>query len=102
MEVAFEHQVTDLQNLPPVIVIDQPPIELIGEPIQPPQVPPQQLLPLQQLLQQPPQPPNLDPMAYAPIIKLDNFTGEEDDAQVWLNDVEKAIAANGWNNAWTM
>ncbi|KAG9287551.1 hypothetical protein G9A89_019612 [Geosiphon pyriformis] len=25
-------------------------------------------------------------MAYAPIVKLDNFTGEEDDAQVWLND----------------
>ncbi|KAG9294411.1 hypothetical protein G9A89_001916 [Geosiphon pyriformis] len=38
-------------------------------------------------------------MAYAPITKLDNFTGKEDDAQIWLNDVEKAIAANGWNNA---
>ncbi|KAG9286093.1 hypothetical protein G9A89_022770 [Geosiphon pyriformis] len=25
-------------------------------------------------------------MAYAPITKLDNFTGEEDNAQVWLND----------------
>ncbi|KAG9295661.1 hypothetical protein G9A89_002979 [Geosiphon pyriformis] len=66
----------------------------------------QNLLPLppqqpgqQQLLQQPPQPPNLDPMAYAPIAKLDNFTGEEDDAQIWLNNVEKAIAANGWNDA---
>ncbi|KAG9306649.1 hypothetical protein G9A89_004196 [Geosiphon pyriformis] len=34
----------------------------------------------------PPQPPNLDPMVYAPIAKLDNFTSEEDDAQVWLND----------------
>ncbi|KAG9292863.1 hypothetical protein G9A89_016225 [Geosiphon pyriformis] len=38
------------------------------------------------------QPPNLDPMAYAPIVKLDNFTSEEDDTQVWLNNVEKAIA----------
>ncbi|KAG9301343.1 hypothetical protein G9A89_018015 [Geosiphon pyriformis] len=56
----------------------------------------------QQLLQQPPQPPNLDPMAYAPIAKLDNFTGKEDDAQIWLNDIEKAIAANGWNDAQAM
>ncbi|KAG9295153.1 hypothetical protein G9A89_006134 [Geosiphon pyriformis] len=58
----------------------------------------QQNLPLpgqQQLLQQPPQPPNLDPMAYTPIAKLDNFTGEEDDTQIWLNNVKKAIAANG-------
>ncbi|KAG9301872.1 hypothetical protein G9A89_004551 [Geosiphon pyriformis] len=38
-------------------------------------------------------------MAYAPIAKLNNFTGEEDDTQIWLNDVEKAIAANGWNDA---
>ncbi|KAG9288181.1 hypothetical protein G9A89_020487 [Geosiphon pyriformis] len=53
----------------------------------------------QQLLQQPPQLPNLDPMAYAPIAKLDNFTGEENDTQIWLNDVEKAIAANRWNNS---
>ncbi|KAG9299256.1 hypothetical protein G9A89_013904 [Geosiphon pyriformis] len=30
-------------------------------------------------------------MAYTPIAKLKKFTGEEDDAQVWLNDVEKAI-----------
>ncbi|KAG9301086.1 hypothetical protein G9A89_012469 [Geosiphon pyriformis] len=41
-------------------------------------------------------------MAYAPITKLDNFTGEEDDTQIWLNDVEKAITANGWNNAQAM
>ncbi|KAG9302633.1 hypothetical protein G9A89_007337 [Geosiphon pyriformis] len=41
-------------------------------------------------------------MAYAPITKLDNFTGEEDDAQVWLNAIEKAITANGWNNAQAM
>ncbi|KAG9286796.1 hypothetical protein G9A89_012346 [Geosiphon pyriformis] len=65
--------------------------ELIAKLIQQPfQLPPQQPV-QQQPLQQPPQPPNLDPMAYAPITKLDNFTGEEDDAQVWLNDIEKAI-----------
>ncbi|KAG9294252.1 hypothetical protein G9A89_021611 [Geosiphon pyriformis] len=68
-----------------IIVIDQPPIEPISEPIQLPQVPPQQSLSLQQPLQQPPQPPNLDPMAYAPIAKLDNFTGKEDDAQDTAN-----------------
>ncbi|KAG9286851.1 hypothetical protein G9A89_012401 [Geosiphon pyriformis] len=79
------------QNLPLVIVIDQPPVEPIGEPIQPPQVLLQQSLPLQQPLQQPPQPPNLDPMAYTPITKLDNFTGEEDDAQVWLNNYQSLI-----------
>ncbi|KAG9293197.1 hypothetical protein G9A89_010534 [Geosiphon pyriformis] len=43
-------------------------------------------------------------MAYASIAKLDNFTGEENDAQIWLNDIEKAITANGWNddtaNSW--
>ncbi|KAG9305482.1 hypothetical protein G9A89_006452 [Geosiphon pyriformis] len=38
-------------------------------------------------------------MAYAPITKIEKFTGKEDDIQVWLNDVEKAITANGWNNA---
>ncbi|KAG9304304.1 hypothetical protein G9A89_019866 [Geosiphon pyriformis] len=38
-------------------------------------------LPLQLPLQQPSsQPSNLDPMAYAPIAKLDNFTGKKDDA----------------------
>ncbi|KAG9297543.1 hypothetical protein G9A89_001484 [Geosiphon pyriformis] len=75
------------QNLPLVIVINQLPINSIAEPIQ---------QPLQLPLQQPPlQPLNLDPMAYASIAKLDNFTGEENDAQVWLNDIEKAIAANG-------
>ncbi|KAG9303140.1 hypothetical protein G9A89_005098 [Geosiphon pyriformis] len=80
------------QNLLPVIIINQPPIEPIGEPIQPSQVPPQQPLPLQQFQQQPPQPLNLDSMAYAPIAKLDNFTSEEDDAQVWLNN----DTANSW------
>ncbi|KAG9286111.1 hypothetical protein G9A89_010125 [Geosiphon pyriformis] len=37
-------------------------------------------------------------MAYVPIVKLDNFISEEDNAQVWLNNVEKAIAANRWND----
>ncbi|KAG9288708.1 hypothetical protein G9A89_004327 [Geosiphon pyriformis] len=74
------------QNLLPVIVIDQLPINPIAELIQQPlQLPPQQPV-QQQLFQQPPQLPNLDPMAYTPITKLDNFTGEEDDTQVWLND----------------
>ncbi|KAG9296218.1 hypothetical protein G9A89_014810 [Geosiphon pyriformis] len=49
-------------------------------------------------LQQPPQP-NLDPMAYAPITKLEKFTGEEDNAQAWINDVAKAITANNWDDA---
>ncbi|KAG9284414.1 hypothetical protein G9A89_023671 [Geosiphon pyriformis] len=90
------------QNLSPVIVINQPPINSIAEPIQQPlQLPPQQPG-QQQLLQQPPQPPNLDPIAYTPITKLDNFMGEEDDTQIWLNDVEKAIIANGWNDTRAM
>ncbi|KAG9300929.1 hypothetical protein G9A89_004987 [Geosiphon pyriformis] len=41
-------------------------------------------------------------MAYAPIAKLKKFTSEEDNAQVWLNDIEKAIAANRWNDARAM
>ncbi|KAG9305672.1 hypothetical protein G9A89_022594 [Geosiphon pyriformis] len=90
------------QNLSPVIVIDQPLINSIAKLIQQPfQLPPQQPV-QQQLLQQPPQPPNLDPMAYAPIAKLDNFTGKKDDTQVWLNNIEKAIAANEWNDAQAM
>ncbi|KAG9304238.1 hypothetical protein G9A89_019800 [Geosiphon pyriformis] len=30
-------------------------------------------------------------MAYAPIAKHDKFTGEENDAQIWLNNIKKAI-----------
>ncbi|KAG9290255.1 hypothetical protein G9A89_022231 [Geosiphon pyriformis] len=41
-------------------------------------------------------------MAYTPIAKLDNFTGKEDDAQVWLNNIEKTITANGWNDTQAM
>ncbi|KAG9301705.1 hypothetical protein G9A89_016776 [Geosiphon pyriformis] len=41
-------------------------------------------------------------MAYTPIAKLDKFTGEEDDTQVWLNDVAKAITTNNWDNAKAM
>ncbi|KAG9298615.1 hypothetical protein G9A89_012683 [Geosiphon pyriformis] len=86
-------------NLSPVIIIDQPPINPIAKPISPPfQLLSQQPI-QQQPLQQSPQQSNLDPMAYAPIAKLDNFTGKEDDTQVWLNDVRKAITANRWNDA---
>ncbi|KAG9300170.1 hypothetical protein G9A89_010580 [Geosiphon pyriformis] len=75
------------QNLPSIIQSLQLPSQQPGQ---------------QQLFQQPLQPPNLDPMTYVPIAKLDNFTGEEDDAQIWLNDIEKTIAANGWNDARAM
>ncbi|KAG9303628.1 hypothetical protein G9A89_018525 [Geosiphon pyriformis] len=92
-------ELSNQQNLPPVIVINQPLINPVAEPIQQPfQLPPQQPV-QQQPLQQPPQQPNLDPMAYVPIAKLDNFIGEEDDVQIWLNNVEKAITVNGWNDA---
>ncbi|KAG9303016.1 hypothetical protein G9A89_006233 [Geosiphon pyriformis] len=90
------------KSKPQIIIINQPPVEPIGQPIQilnqqtqqPPPVPPQQQ---QQLLPQQQQ-----QMAYASIAKLNKFTGKKDDTQVWLNNVEKAIAANGWNNARAM
>ncbi|KAG9284834.1 hypothetical protein G9A89_003757 [Geosiphon pyriformis] len=95
-------KLSNQQNLPPVIVINQLPINPVAKPIQQSfQLPPQQLV-QQQPLQQLPQQPNLDSMAYAPIAKLDNFTGKENNAQVWLNDVEKAITANRWNDARTL
>ncbi|KAG9303818.1 hypothetical protein G9A89_018715 [Geosiphon pyriformis] len=75
--------------------------EKLQTPAQLLQLPPQQLM-QQQLLQQPSQQSNLDPMAYAPIAKLDNFTSKENDTQVWLNDMEKAIAANRWNDVRAM
>ncbi|KAG9299114.1 hypothetical protein G9A89_020427 [Geosiphon pyriformis] len=34
------------------------------------------------------------PMAYVLIAKIEKFTGKKDDAQVWLNDMKKAITAN--------
>ncbi|KAG9306359.1 hypothetical protein G9A89_018242 [Geosiphon pyriformis] len=37
-------------------------------------------------------------MAYAPIAKLDNFISKENDTQIWLNNIEKAIVANEWND----
>ncbi|KAG9300353.1 hypothetical protein G9A89_009977 [Geosiphon pyriformis] len=103
-EFTYQHPITKNpeQNLPPVIIINQPPINPIAEPIQQPLQLPLQQPRQQQLLQQPPQPPNLDPMVYAPIAKLDNFTGKEDDTQIWLNNIEKAITANGWNDARAM
>ncbi|KAG9297098.1 hypothetical protein G9A89_019379 [Geosiphon pyriformis] len=54
--------------------------------IQPPNQQNQQLPPQQQ-------------MAYAPIMKLNKFNGEENDAQVWLNNMAKAITANNWDDA---
>ncbi|KAG9286837.1 hypothetical protein G9A89_012387 [Geosiphon pyriformis] len=77
-------------DLPPVIVINPPPVGLIG---QPPQQPHQQIQQPLVPLQQPPQP-NLDPIAYIPIAKLEKFTGKEDNAQAWINDVVKAITTN--------
>ncbi|KAG9287842.1 hypothetical protein G9A89_017437 [Geosiphon pyriformis] len=77
------------QHLPPVIIINQPPVELIGQPIQPPN-------------QQNQQPPPQQQMTYVLIAKLDKFNSKEDDAQVWLNDVAKAITANNWDNARAM
>ncbi|KAG9291300.1 hypothetical protein G9A89_021802 [Geosiphon pyriformis] len=41
-------------------------------------------------------------MAYAPIVKIEKFTSEKDDAQMWLNNIKKAIAANEWNDARAM
>ncbi|KAG9297630.1 hypothetical protein G9A89_011145 [Geosiphon pyriformis] len=72
---------------------------MINLPLAPPNAQQQQQpQPLsQQQIQQQPQP-NLDPMVYTPIAKLEKFTSKEDNAQVWLNDIEKAIAANGWND----
>ncbi|KAG9299205.1 hypothetical protein G9A89_013853 [Geosiphon pyriformis] len=77
---------TRFQNL---IVINLPPAPPIAK-----QQQQSQPLPQQQIQQQPQQ----QPMAYALIAKIKKFTGKENDAQVWLNDIEKAIAANGWNN----
>ncbi|KAG9305641.1 hypothetical protein G9A89_022563 [Geosiphon pyriformis] len=85
-------------DLPPVIIINPPPVEPIG---QPPQQPHQQIQQSLISFQQPPQS-NLDPIAYAPIAKLEKFTDKENDAQAWINDVAKAITANNWNDARTM
>ncbi|KAG9293143.1 hypothetical protein G9A89_010480 [Geosiphon pyriformis] len=82
-----------LQNLFSIIVIDLPPVLPIVEQQQ------QLLLPPQQQLQQQSQPPQqqqqvVTSMAYISIAKLEKNTGKKDNAQVWLNDVTKAITAN--------
>ncbi|KAG9307308.1 hypothetical protein G9A89_017136 [Geosiphon pyriformis] len=41
-------------------------------------------------------------MVYTLIAKLEKFTSEDDDVQVWLNNMEKAIVANGWNDTKAM
>ncbi|KAG9302685.1 hypothetical protein G9A89_005159 [Geosiphon pyriformis] len=96
----YNLDINNQQHLPPVIVINPvPPIaEQQQQLLQPPQQPQQLLQQPQQQLQQP----NVNPMAYAPIAKLEKFTSKEDNAQVWLNDMEKAIIANSWNNARAM
>ncbi|KAG9285379.1 hypothetical protein G9A89_010854 [Geosiphon pyriformis] len=83
--------INNQQYLPPVIMINLIPAPLIDKQqqqlLQSPQLPQQPLPQPQQQLQQP----NLNPKAYAPIAKLEKFTSKEDNTQVWLNDVEKAI-----------
>ncbi|KAG9299907.1 hypothetical protein G9A89_009634 [Geosiphon pyriformis] len=78
-------------NLSLNIIIDQPPIDPIAKSIH--QFIQQPHQPNQQSLQQPQQ------MAYAPIAKLEKFTGNKDDAQTWINNITKAIVANNWDNA---
>ncbi|KAG9296911.1 hypothetical protein G9A89_006866 [Geosiphon pyriformis] len=73
------------QNLPPEIAINPVPVAPIV---------------VQQLLQPPhQQQPIIAPMAYALITKLEKFTGKEDNAQAWINNVAKAITANNWDDA---
>ncbi|KAG9301918.1 hypothetical protein G9A89_020962 [Geosiphon pyriformis] len=100
--VNLEVKTLNIQTLP---TQDNQNPNLINQPNLPPQplqLPPQQNQQLLQQPPQPPQPPNLDPMAYTLIAKLDNFTSEENNVQVWLNDVKKAITANRWNDAQAM
>ncbi|KAG9296976.1 hypothetical protein G9A89_001767 [Geosiphon pyriformis] len=33
-------------------------------------------------------------MAYAPIAKLEKFSGKKDNAQTWINNITKAITTN--------
>ncbi|KAG9287869.1 hypothetical protein G9A89_017464 [Geosiphon pyriformis] len=82
-------ELSDLQNLPLVIIINPPPVAPQQQPLSQPQI---------QLPLPPPQQPNIDPIVYVPIAKLEKFTREEDDTQIWLNDIEKAITANRWND----
>ncbi|KAG9306661.1 hypothetical protein G9A89_004208 [Geosiphon pyriformis] len=78
-----------------VIVINPPPALLIDkQQQQQPQAPPQQQL---QQQSQPQQQLTLVLMAYAPITKIKKFISKED-AQVWFNNMEKAITVNGWND----
>ncbi|KAG9307352.1 hypothetical protein G9A89_017181 [Geosiphon pyriformis] len=85
------------QNLPPVIQPLQQPVQQSFHLLQQPQ---QLLQQQQQQLQQPPQQQQqaIAPMTYAPITKLEKFTGKEDNTQVWLNNITKAITVNNWNN----
>ncbi|KAG9289454.1 hypothetical protein G9A89_008015 [Geosiphon pyriformis] len=37
-------------------------------------------------------------MVFAPIARLEKFTGKEDDVQAWINNVTKAIMVNNWDD----
>ncbi|KAG9294144.1 hypothetical protein G9A89_021503 [Geosiphon pyriformis] len=75
---------------PPIVPILKPILlQPLQQPIQPSLQQPQQPLQQPQLQQL-----NLDPMVYTPIAKLEKFTGEKDNAQIWLNNIEKTITAN--------
>ncbi|KAG9288267.1 hypothetical protein G9A89_021298 [Geosiphon pyriformis] len=37
-------------------------------------------------------------MAFTPIAKLERFTSKENDAQVWINNIAKAIIVNNWDD----
>ncbi|KAG9285972.1 hypothetical protein G9A89_022648 [Geosiphon pyriformis] len=87
------------QYLSPVIIINQPPIEPIGQPIQPLNQQNQQLPPVPSQQQQQLLPSQQQQMAYASIVKLDKFNGKENYAQVWLNDMAKAITYFNNNNS---
>ncbi|KAG9305662.1 hypothetical protein G9A89_022584 [Geosiphon pyriformis] len=73
-----------------IIIINSLPVALQQQPLPQSQI---------QLSLQPPQQINMDPMTYTPIAKLEKFTEEEDNTQIWLNNIEKTIITNGWNNA---
>ncbi|KAG9292603.1 hypothetical protein G9A89_006975 [Geosiphon pyriformis] len=46
----------------------------------------------------PPASPNTEQQQQPQLLPQQQIQHKEDDAQVWLNDVEKAITANRWNN----
>ncbi|KAG9304611.1 hypothetical protein G9A89_020175 [Geosiphon pyriformis] len=65
-----------------IIIINQPLIEPIGQPIQPQNQQNQQLLPVPPQQQQQLSPPQQQQMAYTPIAKFDKFNSEENESQI--------------------